>query len=353
MTSISAGLALQGKIVYTYSIGNFPTLRCIEQIRNDCAYHDANVKVVCVGGGFVYGSLGMSHHATEDIAVMRALPNVTVLCPGDLVEAEAVTKAIANYPGTCYVRLGRGGEKKIHDSLSDFKIGKAISVKNGEKVAILSDIQGLEDFLGDMDFKVAGTTQGITAIQMDIKIKGIDENILRTALEQARVGRLHILDQMTAVLPEPRKELSQYAPKIISFTIDPEKIREVIGSGGKVINKIIEETGVKIDITDDGMVFIATSDAEMAEKAKKIIMTIAKDPEVGEKFTSKVVRVIDNLGAFVELAPGKDGMIHISQLAKTRVEKVTDVVNVGDTVAVKVKRIDDKGRIDLVLLKKL
>ena len=225
--------------------------------------------------------------------------------------------------------------------------------EDGEKVAILSDIQGLEDFLGDMDFKVAGTTQGITAIQMDIKIKGIDENILRTALEQARVGRLHILDQMTAVLPEPRKELSQYAPKIISFTIDPEKIREVIGSGGKVINKIIEETGVKIDITDDGMVFIATSDAEMAEKAKKIIMTIAKDPEVGEKFTSKVVRVIDNLGAFVELAPGKDGMIHISQLAKTRVEKVTDVVNVGDTVAVKVKRIDDKGRIDLVLLKKL
>ncbi len=225
--------------------------------------------------------------------------------------------------------------------------------EDGDKVAILSDIQGLEDFLGDMDFKVAGTTQGITAIQMDIKIKGIDENILRTALEQARVGRLHILDQMTAVLPEPRKQLSQYAPKIISFTIDPEKIREVIGSGGKVINKIIEETGVKIDITDDGTVFIATSDAEMAEKAKKIILTIAKDPEVGEKFTSKVVRVIDNLGAFVELAPGKDGMIHISQLAKTRVEKVTDVVNVGDAVAVKVKRIDDKGRIDLVLLKKL
>jgi len=225
--------------------------------------------------------------------------------------------------------------------------------EDGEKVAILSDIQGLEDFLGDMDFKVAGTSQGITAIQMDIKIKGIDENILRTALEQARVGRLHILDQMTAVLPAPRKELSQYAPKIISFMIDPDKIREVIGSGGKVINKIIEETGVKIDITDDGTVFIATSDGEMAEKAKKIILTIAKDPEVGEKFTSKVVRIIDNLGAFVELAPGKDGMIHISQLSKTRVEKVSDVVNVGDTVAVKVKRIDDKGRIDLVLLKKL
>ena len=138
LTSVAAGMALEGKTVFTYSIGNFPTLRCLEQIRNDCAYHNADVKIICVGGGFVYGSLGMSHHATEDIAVMRALPNVTVLCPGDLVEAEAVTKAIANYPGTCYVRLGRGGEKKIHDSLSDFKIGKAISVKNGEKVAIFS-----------------------------------------------------------------------------------------------------------------------------------------------------------------------------------------------------------------------
>ena len=225
--------------------------------------------------------------------------------------------------------------------------------EDGSKVAILSDIQGLEDFLGDMDFKVAGTTKGITAIQMDIKIKGIDEQILRTALEQARVGRLHILDQMTAVLPAPRTELSKYAPKIISFNIDPEKIREVIGSGGKVINKIIEETGVKIDITDDGTVFIATSDKEMQDKAKKIILTIAKDPEVGEKFNSKVVRIIDNLGAFVELAPGKDGMIHISKLAKERVEKVTDVVNVGDKVVVKVIKIDEKGRIDLKLIKKL
>ena len=224
--------------------------------------------------------------------------------------------------------------------------------EDGSKVAILSDIQGLEDFLGDMDFKVAGTTKGITAIQMDIKIKGIDEQILRTALEQARVGRLHILDQMTAVLPAPRTELSKYAPKIISFNIDPEKIREVIGSGGKVINKIIEETGVKIDITDDGTVFIATSDKEMQDKAKKMILTIAKDPEVGDEFTGAVVRTLD-FGAFVELAPGKDGMIHISKLAKERVEKVTDVVNVGDKVVVKVIKIDEKGRIDLKLIKKL
>ena len=223
--------------------------------------------------------------------------------------------------------------------------------EDGEKVAILSDIQGLEDFLGDMDFKVAGTTKGITAIQMDIKIKGIDENILRTALEQARIGRLHILDQMLKVLPEPRKELSKYAPKIISFQIDPDKIREVIGSGGKVINKIIEDTGVKIDITDDGAVFIATSDSEMAEKAKKTILAIAKDPEVGEEYTGKVVRILD-FGAFVEIAPGKDGMIHISKLSKERVEKVTDVVNVDDVVTVKVIKIDEKGRIDLRLVKK-
>ncbi len=224
--------------------------------------------------------------------------------------------------------------------------------EDGNKVAILSDIQGLEDFLGDMDFKVAGTSQGITAIQMDIKIKGIDENILRTALEQARQGRLFILEQMLKVLPAPRTELSKYAPKIVSFSIDPDKIREVIGSGGKVINKIIDETGVKIDITDDGTVFIATADQEMSDKAKKMVLAIAKDPEVGEEFTGKVVRILD-FGAFVELAPGKDGMIHISKLAKERVEKVTDVVNIDDTVVVKVIKIDDKGRIDLKLVKKL
>ena len=138
MTSIAAGLAMQGKTVYTYSIGNFPTLRCIEQIRNDCAYHNANVKVVCVGGGFVYGSLGMSHHATEDIAMMRSLPDVTVLAPGDLVEAEAATKAIYETPGTCYLRLGRGGEKRIHEKLDGFTIGKAIEIQKGENVAVFS-----------------------------------------------------------------------------------------------------------------------------------------------------------------------------------------------------------------------
>ncbi len=217
------------------------------------------------------------------------------------------------------------------------------------KVAVLSDIQGLEDFLGDMDFKVAGTTKGITAIQMDIKIKGIDENILRTALEQARQGRLYILDKMLAVIDKPRAEISKYAPKIITFTINPDKIKDVIGSGGKTINKIIEETGVKIDIEDDGQVFIATPDSDMAEKAKQIILNIAEDLEVGKIYSGKVARIM-NFGAFVDIAPGKEGMIHISKLSSKRVEKVEDVVNIGDEVEVEVIKIDNKGRVDLKLV---
>lgn len=226
-----------------------------------------------------------------------------------------------------------------------------IKDEESKKVAVLSDIQGLEDFLGDMDFKVTGTTRGITAIQMDIKIKGIDKAILTTALEQARQGRLYILDKMLAVLPEPRKELSKYAPKIISFSINPDSIKDVIGSGGKTINKIIEETGVKIDITDEGKVFIATPDSEMAEKAKRIILNIAEDLEVGKIYSGKVVRIMQ-FGAFVEIAPGKDGMIHISKLSSKRVEKVEDVVNIGDEVEVEVIKIDNKGRVDLKLVGK-
>ncbi len=220
------------------------------------------------------------------------------------------------------------------------------------RVAIMSDIQGLEDFLGDMDFKVAGTKDGITAIQMDIKIKGINEEILRTALEQARQGRLFILNKMAECIAEPKKELSKYAPKIIRFNIDPDKIKDVIGSGGKVINKIIDETGVKIDISDDGMVFIACEDIDRAERAKAIVLAIAKDPEVGDVFEGLVVRILQ-FGAFVNIAPGKDGMIHISKLADKRVEKVEDVVNIGDRVkaeVIKVMKEGDKTKIDLKLL---
>ena len=227
-----------------------------------------------------------------------------------------------------------------------------IKDKESDKVAILTDIQGLEDFLGDMDFKVAGTEKGITAIQMDIKIHGIDRNILKTALEQARVGRLEIMNKMLEAIPEPRKELSKYAPKIITFKIDPEKISEVIGKGGKVINEIIAQTGVKIDIEDDGNVFIATNDAEMAQKAKNIITLIAQDLELNCEYEGKVARIMQ-FGAFVEVAPGKDGMIHISKLSKERVEKVEDVVNIGDKVLVKTINIDNKGRVDFKLIKKL
>ena len=234
----------------------------------------------------------------------------------------------------------------IHAPVAGVAMGLIKDAETG-KVVVLTDIQGLEDFLGDMDFKVAGTMNGITAIQMDIKIKGIDEAILRQALSQALDGRLFILGKMLEVLPQPREHLSAYAPKIVRFTINPDKIREVIGPGGKMINKIIDETGVKIDIDDDGSVYIATPDEAAAAKARRIIEGIAKDIEVGEVYTGKVVRMM-NFGVFVELLPGKDGMVHISKLAKGRVEKCEDVVKIGDELEVKVAEIDSQGRINLI-----
>ncbi|MEX1377371.1 MAG: polyribonucleotide nucleotidyltransferase [Eubacteriales bacterium] len=217
---------------------------------------------------------------------------------------------------------------------------------DSDNVAVLTDIQGLEDFLGDMDFKVAGTKDGITAIQMDIKIKGINKSILERALEQARVGRLFILDKMLETIDTPRENLSKYAPKIISFNINPDKIRDVIGPGGKMINKIIDETGVKIDIEDEGIVYIATSDQEAMDKARAMIEAIVKEVEVGEVYLGKVVKLMA-FGAFVELLPGKDGLCHISKLANHRVEKVEDEVKEGDKILVKVIKIDNNGRIDL------
>ncbi|WP_373482350.1 polyribonucleotide nucleotidyltransferase [Acetobacterium sp.] len=219
-------------------------------------------------------------------------------------------------------------------------------IKEDDKLAILSDIQGMEDFLGDMDFKVAGTADGITAIQMDIKIDGINKQILTEALEQARIGRLHILGIMNEEIAESRKDLSPYAPRIIIFQIKPDKIRDVIGSGGKVINKIIDDTGVKIDIEDDGRIFIASVDTESGNRAKEIIENIVREVEVGEVLTGKVVRIM-NFGAFVSLPGGKDGLVHISKLANERVNAVEDVVKIGDEVTVKVMEIDGQGRINL------
>lgn len=219
-------------------------------------------------------------------------------------------------------------------------------VKDGEHYAILSDIQGMEDHLGDMDFKVAGTVHGVTALQMDIKIKGVNGEILQQAMHQAKEGRLHILQKMLDVIPEPAKQMSPYAPRIITMSIDPDKIREVIGPGGKTINKIIAETGVKIDIEDDGRIFIAATDDTAAQKAVLIIQSITTDVEVGKVYTGRVTRIM-NFGAFVEVLPGKEGLVHISQLAEERVARVEDVVNIGDQLTVKVTEIDKQGRVNL------
>ncbi|KOP67684.1 polynucleotide phosphorylase [Bacillus sp. FJAT-18019] len=219
-------------------------------------------------------------------------------------------------------------------------------IKDGEHVSILTDIQGMEDHLGDMDFKVAGTPEGVTAIQMDIKIDGIDRAILQEALQQAKEGRMHILGKMAEAIQKPRETLSQYAPKIITMQINPDKIRDVIGAGGKIINKIIEETGVKIDIEQDGRVFIASANDEMNKKALSIIEGIVREVAVGEIYTGTVKR-IEKFGAFVEILPNKDGLVHISQLSTERVAKVEDVVAIGDVITVKVTEIDQQGRINL------
>ncbi|MGL5506623.1 MAG: S1 RNA-binding domain-containing protein, partial [Paraclostridium sp.] len=231
--------------------------------------------------------------------------------------------------------------------LKDMVAGIAMGlIKHDDKVAVLSDIQGMEDHLGDMDFKVAGTENGITAIQMDIKIAGIDEQVLRDALTQAKVGRIHILNEMRKTIDAPKPELSRYAPKIVTMNINPDKIRDVIGPGGKVITKIIDETGVKIDIEQTGEVFIGGIDPDMIKKAQELIYNIVAEAEVGKTYTGKVTRIM-NFGAFVEVLPGKEGLLHISHIAHERVAKVEDVLNIGNEVTVKVTEIDEKGRVNL------
>lgn len=219
-------------------------------------------------------------------------------------------------------------------------------VMNGEHYTILTDIQGMEDHLGDMDFKVAGTSEGITALQMDIKIEGITSQILEEALEQARRARLEILTNLTTTLPEPRAELSPYAPKIDMIQIDPDKIKVVIGRGGETINKIIDETGVKIDIDDEGNVSIASSDQAMIDRAKEIIDQLTREVKAGDIYQGTVKR-IEKFGAFVEVLPGKEGLVHISELEHHRVGRVEDVLSLGDQIEVKVTEIDDRGRINL------
>jgi polyribonucleotide nucleotidyltransferase len=219
-------------------------------------------------------------------------------------------------------------------------------IKEGGKVIVLSDILGLEDHLGDMDFKVTGTSKGITALQMDMKIEGITIDVMRTALQQAKQGRLHILGKMLEALPAPRKNLNPYAPRIITMQINPDKIKDVIGSGGKVIRSIVEQTGAKIDIEDSGIINIASSDEAAANKAKEIIKGIVQDAEVGKLYMGKVRKIMD-FGAFVEIFPGTDGLLHISQISEHRLEKVTDELKEGDEVLVKVLEIDRQGKIRL------
>ena len=295
------------------------------------------------------GRREIGHGALAERALEPMIPNET-----DFPYALRLVSEVLSSNGSSSMASVCGSTLSLMDAGVKIKAPVAgvamglIKDDQSDKVSILTDILGLEDFLGDMDFKVAGTMNGITAIQMDIKIKGIDEGILRQALSQALEGRLHILKIMLDTLAQPREQLSRFAPKIVTFMINPDKIRDVIGPGGKMINKIIADTGVKIDIEDDGRVAIATPDDEAAAKARKIIEGIAKDVEAGEVYQGRVVRVMSNLGAFVELLPGKDGLLHISKLSNERVEKVEDVLNVGDEVEVKVQEIDSQGRVNLI-----
>lgn len=233
----------------------------------------------------------------------------------------------------------------LKDSVAGIAMG-LIQDENTKDYTILTDIQGLEDHLGDMDFKVAGTKDGITAIQMDIKIDGVSKEILTEALDRAKSARLQILDVMNNCIDKPRENISKYAPRIFSFNINPDKIREIIGPGGKVINKIIDETGVKIDTYDDGRVVVTSDNQENGEKALQMIEDIVKEVEVGETYLGKVTKIM-NFGAFVEVLNGKEGLVHISQISNERVNKVEDVLKVGDEILVKVTEIDKQGRINL------
>lgn len=291
------------------------------------------------------GRREIGHGALAERALLPVLPSLedfpyTIRVVSEVLSSNG-SSSQASVCGSTLSLLDAG--VPIKSSVAGIAMGL---IKTGDKVAILTDIQGMEDHLGDMDFKVAGTKEGITAIQMDIKISGINREILEEALKKAKKARLFILEKMEETISESRKELSEFAPKIFTMKINPDKIRSVIGPGGKVINKIIDETGVKIDIDDDGNIAIAADNAESGNKAIKIIENIIKDVEAGEIYLGKVTK-ITNFGAFLEVLNGKEGLLHISQIAKERVNKVEDVLKIGDELLVKVMEIDNQGRINL------
>ena len=300
------------------------------------------------------GRREIGHGALAERALVPVIPE-----PSEFPYAIRVVSDIMSSNGSSSMASVCGSTMALMDAGVPIKApvaGCAMGlVKDAEtgKYVIMTDIQGLEDFLGDMDFKVAGTDKGITAIQMDIKIKGISKEIMLDAIAQAQDARKFILGKMLDCIPTVSEELSLYAPKIVTFKINPEKIGDVVGKQGKVINKIIEQTGTKIDIEEDGTVCIACyGDIANAKRAQAIVESIAHDPEVGDMFVGVVVRILSKVGAFVEFAPGKDGMVHISKLSEQRVNQVEDVLNIGDKVKVEIIKIGEKG-IDLKLLEKL
>jgi polyribonucleotide nucleotidyltransferase len=294
------------------------------------------------------GRREIGHGALAERALLPVIPAVedfpyTLRLVSEVISQNG-SSSMASVCGSTLSLMDAG--VPIRKPVSGIAMGLVIDHAKAGKYVILSDIQGAEDFAGDMDFKVAGTTDGITALQMDIKVKGITPKIMRDALEQAKEGRAYILAKMLEVLPEPREEMSPYAPRIYKLMINPDKIKSVIGKGGEMINKIIAETGVEIDIEDSGLVMIASTNAESANAAIDIIKGITEDPEVGKVYNGTVVKLME-FGAFVNIMPGKDGLVHVSQMADQRVEKVSDVVELGQTVKVKLLEIDSQGRLNL------
>ena len=340
-------------VVTLGALGEAQTIDGITEEEEKRYMHHYNFPPYSVGEAGRMKSPGrreIGHGALAERAIVPVLPTEEEFPYAIRVVSEVLSSngstSMGSTCGSCLALMDAG--VPIKKPVAGIAMGliERVEEDGSSKMAILSDIQGMEDFLGDMDFKVAGTADGVTAIQMDIKVHGLSREGLEKALAQAKEGRMFIMNKMLEVIPAPKPELSPYAPRIISMQIDPDKIRTVIGPGGKTINRIIADTGVKIDIDDTGLIYIAAPDMESANAGMREIELLTKDVEVGEVYEGKVVRIM-NFGAFIEILPGKEGLLHISKMAKERVEKVEDVMNIGDIVKVKVTEIDSQDRINL------
>ena len=340
-------------VVTLGALGEAQTIDGITEEEEKRYMHHYNFPPYSVGEAGRMKSPGrreIGHGALAERAIVPVLPTEEEFPYAIRVVSEVLSSngstSMGSTCGSCLALMDAG--VPIKKPVAGIAMGliERVEEDGSSKMAILSDIQGMEDFLGDMDFKVAGTADGVTAIQMDIKVHGLSREVLEKALAQAKEGRMFIMNKMLEVIPAPKPELSPYAPRIISMQIDPDKIRTVIGPGGKTINRIIADTGVKIDIDDTGLIYIAAPDMESANAGMREIELLTKDVEVGEVYEGKVVRIM-NFGAFIEILPGKEGLLHISKMAKERVEKVEDVMNIGDVVKVKVTEIDSQNRINL------